>query len=169
MADHGESLGAHGESTHGIFLYDETLHVPLLIKRPLNRSAGRRIDPGVRLVDVAPTLLQEAGVTIPKEMQGESLESLMKSAPVGEGSVSPKSTPAAKKNESDARLDRAAYAETDYPHRAFGWSSLRALRTGKYLYIQAPERELYNQSTDEKAAQISCQAQRRWRIRLPPN
>ena len=51
------------------------------------------------------------------------------------------------------RLDRAAYAETDYPHRAFGWSSLRALRTGKYLYIQAPERELYNQSTDENAAQ----------------
>ncbi len=44
--------------------------------------------------------------------------------------------------------DRPAYAETDYPHRAFGWSSLRALRTGKYLYIEAPDRELYNQQTD---------------------
>ena len=152
-ADHGESLGAHGESTHGIFLYDETLHVPLLIKRPLNRSAGQRVDARVRLVDVAPTLLEEAGVTIPKEMQGESLEGLMKTAPAAAGRVPSKSTAAAGENENDARLDRAAYAETDYPHRAFGWSSLRALRTGKYLYIQAPERELYNQSTDDKAAQ----------------
>ena|SRR5437870_10645564 len=48
--------------------------------------------------------------------------------------------------------DRPAYAETDYPHRAFGWSALRALRSGKYLYIQAPERELYNQSSDPEAA-----------------
>ena len=48
--------------------------------------------------------------------------------------------------------DRPAYAETDYPHRAFRWSSLRALRTGKYLYIRAPERELYNQTTDPDAA-----------------
>src|SRR5207253_4898227 len=48
--------------------------------------------------------------------------------------------------------DRPAYAETDYPHRAFGWSALRALRSGKYLYIQAPERELYNQSADPAAA-----------------
>jgi tetratricopeptide (TPR) repeat protein len=48
--------------------------------------------------------------------------------------------------------DRPAYAETDYPHRAFGWSALRALRTGKYLYIQAPERELYNQTSDPEAA-----------------
>jgi predicted Zn-dependent protease len=53
----------------------------------------------------------------------------------------------------DAALeDRPAYAETDYPHRAFGWSSLRALRSGKYLYIRAPERELYNQSTDPEGA-----------------
>jgi tetratricopeptide (TPR) repeat protein len=48
--------------------------------------------------------------------------------------------------------DRPAYAETDYPHRGFGWSSLRALRSGKYLYIQAPERELYNQAADAAAA-----------------
>jgi tetratricopeptide (TPR) repeat protein len=47
--------------------------------------------------------------------------------------------------------DRPAYAETDYPHRAFGWSSLRALRAGKYLYVQAPERELYDQPADPGA------------------
>src|SRR6266853_863627 len=61
MADYGESLGAHGENTHGIFLYDETLRVPLLIKLPANRWAGKRVESRVRLVDVAPTILASAG------------------------------------------------------------------------------------------------------------
>jgi len=150
-ADHGESLGAHGENTHGVFLYDETLHVPLFIKRPLNHSAGERVSTRVRLVDVAPTLLQEAGIAAPKEMQGESLVELMKPAPHTPTSGSAK-TPATTDSK-DVLADRNAYAETDYPHRAFGWSALRALRTGKYLYIQAPDRELYNQTSDPKAAQ----------------
>ncbi len=142
MADHGESLGAHGENTHGIFLYDETLHVPLLIKLPASRSAGKKVDARVRLVDVAPTILQEAGLTVPKEMQGESLSSMMPAAnaPAHSGASKP-----------EPQDERPAYAETDYPHRAFGWSSLRALRTGKYLYIRAPERELYNQPVDPEA------------------
>jgi arylsulfatase A-like enzyme/Tfp pilus assembly protein PilF len=129
MADHGESLGAHGENTHGIFLYDETLHVPLLIKLPLQHSGGKKVEIRAGLVDVAPTLLAAAGFDVPSTMQGESLLRLMKPGAV-------------------AAEDRPAYAETDYPHRAFGWSALRALREGKYLYVQAPEQELYNQSTD---------------------
>jgi arylsulfatase A-like enzyme/Tfp pilus assembly protein PilF len=136
MADHGESLGAHGENTHGIFLYDETLHVPLLIKLPLNRSAGKKIETRVGLVDVAPTILQASDVTVPKEMQGESLLAMLKPVPPGAHAAAATSQ------------DRPAYAETDYPHRAFGWSSLRALRAGKYLYIQAPQRELYDQTAD---------------------
>jgi choline-sulfatase len=136
MADHGESLGAHGENTHGIFLYDETLHVPLLFKLSASHAAGKRVDARVRLVDVAPTLLQEAGLPVPKEMQGESLAAMMKPATSHQA----------------AEEERSAYAETDYPHRAFGWSSVRALRSGKYLYIRAPERELYNQATDPAAA-----------------
>jgi tetratricopeptide (TPR) repeat protein len=172
MADHGESLGAHGETTHGIFLYDETLHVPLLFKLPGPHNAGKTVDTRARLVDVAPTILQEVGLPVPKEMQGESLSALMKMK---------MKTPAANSRDADARRtgaaktgtidlaksdsasdssantdtvpeDRPAYAETDYPHRAFGWSSLRALRTGKYLYIRAPDRELYNQSTDPEGA-----------------
>ena len=137
MADHGESLGAHGENTHGVFLYDETLHVPLVIKLPLNRSAGKHIETRVGLVDVTPTLLQESGIAIPKEVQGESLIKMLK--------------PAALNSKSPATEDRPAYAETDYPHRAFGWSSLRALRAGKYLYIQAPDRELYDRLSDPGA------------------
>ncbi len=136
MADHGESLSQHGESTHGVFLYDETLHVPLLIKLPLNRWAGKRTEARTGLVDVAPTLLAAAGVTPPSEMQGQSLLEFIKAAP----------------DTNSSSEGRPAYAETDYPHRAFGWSALRALRTGKYLYIQAPERELYNQSVDPDAS-----------------
>jgi tetratricopeptide (TPR) repeat protein len=164
MADHGESLGAHGENTHGIFLYDETLHVPLLFKLPASRAGGKRIDARVRLVDVAPTILQEAGLAVPKEMQGVSLFALMKTATlkataadVHEGSPLKSDVANASVANSDGSTnvadgDRPAYAETDYPHRAFGWSSLRALRSGKYLYIRAPERELYNQTADLEAA-----------------
>jgi arylsulfatase A-like enzyme/Flp pilus assembly protein TadD len=137
MADHGESLGAHGENTHGIFLYDETLHVPLLFKLPASHAAGKRVDARVRLVDVAPTILQEAGLPVPKEMQGESLSAMMTMKPA----AGPHGAAAVEE-------ERPAYAETDYPHRAFGWSSLRALRSGKYLYVRAPERELYNQTID---------------------
>ena len=133
MADHGESLGAHGENTHGIFLYDETLHVPLVIKLPGNKYAGKRIDTRVGLIDVAPTMLSAVGVKIPRQMQGESL------LPV----ITPSNS---------TETDRLAYAETDYPHRAFGWSALRAIRKGKYLYVRSPEAELYDQSTDPEAA-----------------
>jgi arylsulfatase A-like enzyme/Flp pilus assembly protein TadD len=133
MADHGEALGQHGEQTHGVFLYDETLHVPLLIKLPKEASAGRSISTQVRLVDVMPTILESAHVAVPQEVQGESLLPLIKAAPA---------------NNQAASSERPAYAETDYPHRAFNWSSVRALRTGKYTYIQAPDPELYDQSTD---------------------
>jgi arylsulfatase A-like enzyme/Flp pilus assembly protein TadD len=130
MADHGEALGEHGEITHGIFLYDETIHVPLLFKMPQERSAGTRVDTRAELVDVLPTMLQTAGIAVPKEVQGESLLSTLKPA---------------------AARDRPAYAESDYPHRTFGWSPLRSLRTGKYLFIEAPRKELYDQTTDPKA------------------
>lgn len=140
-ADHGEALGDHGEATHGIFLYDETIHVPLLFKLPGQRSAGRRIDSRVGLVDVLPTILQVAGTAIPKDVQGQSLLTMPKPLParIGPGQVRA------------ASPDRPAYSESDYPHRTFGWSSLHALRAGKYLYIDAPRAELYDQASDPKA------------------
>src|SRR4029079_11185425 len=54
-ADHSEALGDHGEQTHGLFLYDETLHVPLVVRLPGRQQAGTRVDARVRLADVAPT------------------------------------------------------------------------------------------------------------------
>jgi arylsulfatase A-like enzyme/Flp pilus assembly protein TadD len=136
MADHGESLGAHGEDTHGVFLYDETIHVPLVIKLPRGGAAGKRVEGRVELVDVLPTLLQAVGVEVPAEVQGESLLGMMKA---GGGEAS------------EISRDRPAYAETDYPHTAFGWSAERSLRTGKYLYIQAPRQELYDHTADPNA------------------
>lgn len=140
MADHGEALGEHGEATHGIFLYDETIHVPLLFKLPGERSAGKRIDRRVELVDVLPTILQVTGNAIPKDVQGQSLLPMLKTPPVRTGPGPGRA----------AAPDRPAYAESDYPHRTFGWSSLHALRTGKYLYIEAPRAELYDQLADPK-------------------
>jgi tetratricopeptide (TPR) repeat protein len=105
------------------------------MKLPLNSKRGTAVEDRVGLVDVAPTILQVAGLPIPKEMQGEAL---IRPAKAHESAAEAKK----------AADDRILYAETDYPHRGFGWSSLRAIRTDKYLYVQAPEPELYNQQSD---------------------
>jgi choline-sulfatase len=149
MADHGEAFGEHGERTHGIFLYDETIHVPLLFKLPAEQPGSKRIDTRVGLVDVTPTVLQIVGIPVPAAMQGESLLGMIKRAsqPLqlrnSEGGSQMQVTPFP---------DRPAYAETDYPRRAFGWSALRSLRVSKYLFIEAPQRELYDQPADPAAS-----------------
>jgi arylsulfatase A-like enzyme/Flp pilus assembly protein TadD len=130
-ADHGESLGEHGESTHGVFLYEPTIQVPLLLKLPGERDAGRRVSTRVSLVDLAPTLLDLAGVPPPPDTQGQTLLPVL---------ASPRP------------VDRPAYAETDYPRRAFGWSSLAAWRADRFLYVKAPRRELYDLAADPGAA-----------------
>jgi tetratricopeptide (TPR) repeat protein len=87
--------------------------------------------------------LQAAGIAVPPEVQGESLLGLM---------TQPQKPPGASgAGAMVASPDRPVYAETDYPRRAYGWSSLRSLRTGKYLYIDAPRPELYDQTADPKA------------------
>jgi arylsulfatase A-like enzyme/Flp pilus assembly protein TadD len=121
--DHGEALGDHGEQTHGVFLYDATLHVPLLLRLPGTSGAGTRVTTRVRLVDVAPTVLRAAGIAVPAAMQGESLLPLV-------------ATPKAD--------DRSVYAETEYPRRAFGWSPLASWRADRFLFVRAPRRELYD-------------------------
>jgi len=134
MADHGEALGEHGEQTHGVFLYDETIHVPLLMKLPAQRLAGTTVSTRAGLADVAPTLLQILGVPAPAAMQGTSLLPRMEAV-------------AQRKPAEDSPL----YAESEYGHDAFGWSPLNAWRAGKYLFVQAPRRELYDQHADPAA------------------
>jgi len=127
-ADHGEALGDHGEETHGVFLYDSVLHVPLVLRLPEMR--GARVTARVRLADLAPTLLAAVGVQTPSSMQGESM------LPLAQGR--------------DVR-DRPAYAETEYPRQAFGWSPLVAWRADRFLLVRAPRPELYDSIADGAA------------------
>ncbi|MFY9559674.1 MAG: sulfatase-like hydrolase/transferase [Terriglobales bacterium] len=137
VADHGESLGAHGEDAHGIFLYDETIHVPLLLKLPENQPAAKRVTTKVRLVDIAPTLLEVAAIPVPSQMQGQSLLRIAKAS----GSA-----------------DQPVYSRSDLPQRGFGWSALESWRAGKYLYIRAPKPELYDLTADPGATRNLAQS-----------
>jgi len=139
-ADHGESLGAHGEDTHGIFLYDETIHVPLVMKLPRKAVAGTRIDDRVELADIVPTVLGAAGIAVPGKVQGQSLLGFLE-PDTAAGSVA-----------AQAWQDRGAYSQADYGHIAFAWSAEQSVRVGKYLFIQAPRPELYEQEADAKAS-----------------
>jgi arylsulfatase A-like enzyme/Flp pilus assembly protein TadD len=129
-ADHGESLGDHGELTHSVFLYDATIHVPLLLKLPGNRFAGQRVNAAASLVDLAPTLLEALGQTPPPAMQGRSLLPLI-------ANPHPENRP--------------SFATGDHSERSFGWSALVSLRVGNQLYVRAPSPELYDLAADPGA------------------
>jgi choline-sulfatase len=125
LADHGESLGEHGEREHGFFIYDATLHIPLIVKPPRGEAPPHVVSAPVGEIDVAPTVLDLAGIHDPlrRQFQGSSLASVV----LGKGAA-----PA-----------RRIYAETYYPRDSFGWSPLRSITTARYHYIQAPRPELY--------------------------
>ncbi len=139
-ADHGEGLRDHGEGTSGIFLYDETIHVPLLMKLPQTRVATKpattRVTAKVRLVDIAPTLLELAAIPVPPQMLGESLLRIAN----GSGGEKP------------------VYSRSDLPQRGFGWSPLESWRASKYLYIRDPKPELYDLTADPAAAHNLAQS-----------
>jgi len=124
-ADHGEGRGDHGENTHGIFVYEATTRVPLLLAGP-GIPSGKRVDSLVRSVDVLPTLLELASRPVPEAIDGKTLRPLMRGS-------------------SD---ERTAYLETFVPRLNFGWSELRAERTGGFKVIQAPRPEAYDVSKD---------------------
>jgi len=126
--DHGEGLGEHGERTHGFFIYNSTLHVPLLIHIP--GAAARVVSAGVSLVDVMPTVLQALKIPNPPGVQGRSLLSLALGQTTDSASV--------------------LYAESFLPLLHFGWSPLRSLQARDVKYIEAPRPELYQTQADPK-------------------
>ena len=71
--DHGESLGEHGEKSHGFFIYNATMHVPLIIRLPGDEAPHKVVDLPVSLVDLMPTILDAVGVDVPAQVQGRSL------------------------------------------------------------------------------------------------
>jgi arylsulfatase A-like enzyme len=123
-ADHGESLGDHGERGHGIFVYESAMRVPLIVRWP--GVQPRRVTDLAQIIDIAPTVLDFEGLP-GTEMDGVSL------APVLRGRSGPR--------------DRMAYAESMYPLQ-YGWSALRAVREGRFKVIEAPRPELYDLESD---------------------
>jgi choline-sulfatase len=171
--DHGEGLGEHGEETHGLFLYDSTLHIPLILKMPLKAAAGAQpgsvVDAQVRTTDILPTILSVTGVAAPAELNGESLLPLIGgTTEVGTAESTP----------SSSKSNRALFGETDYPLR-WGWAPLRALRTENTKLIEAPRPELYDLQADPKELKnlyapdgSRTQSMRaemaKWEAKLPP-
>lgn len=126
-ADHGESLGEHGERTHGFFVYDATLKVPLILSSNQSLPTDKSISSQVRLVDVLPTILDLVDVSVPDTAQGVSLVGLIE----GEGSE-----------------EAVAYSECYASQLNFGWAPLISLRQDGFKYIEAPRAELYDLAKD---------------------
>jgi len=126
-SDHGEGLGEHGEATHGVFLYNATLHVPLVVIAPGRWPAGRRVAGPVSLADVAPTLAELAGLAPDPVADGQSL------------------TPLVAGTEEGARVFPL---ESEFGYNAYGWAPLVGLFDGRFKWIRAPQAELYDLATD---------------------
>ncbi len=139
--DHGESLGEHGEKTHGFFIYNATMHVPLIIRLPgklpsqlpEKTSASTLANP-VSLVDIMPTVLEAVGLQVPPQVQGRSLLREIRPDP---------SAP-----DAPANRERTLYGETYLPRIHFNWSELRGSENTKYHFIDAPRPELYDLTKD---------------------
>jgi choline-sulfatase len=139
LSDHGEGLNDHGEEEHGVLLYNEAIHVPLLLKLPGGQLAGETGSRPVQLTDVAPTLLSLLGQAPPQALQGVSLVDILgPEAPV-----------------------RKIYSETFYPRLHFGWSELFSLVDDRHHYIEGPDPELYDVTTDPKEKANILQQERR--------
>jgi arylsulfatase A-like enzyme len=123
-ADHGESLGDHGERDHGIFVYESVLRVPLIVRAP--GIAPGQVDAVVRLTDIMPTVLDLLKLEVPA-LDGVSLAGALR----GQARVP----------------ELEAYAESLYPER-FGWSPVRSLRDGRFKAIDAPRPEVYDLERD---------------------
>lgn len=119
VSDHGEGLDQHGEPEHGIFVYREDIHVPLVVKLPGNAMSGATIATPVGLIDVFPTIAGLLGLQPPANLDGASLF-----------------------HAGDAGRD--IYSESFYPRIHLGWSELRSLENAQKQFIQAPRPELYD-------------------------
>ena len=128
LSDHGEGLGDHIEEEHGLFLYDEVVRVPWLMKLPRNQAAGKRIADPIQHLDLLPTLAALARLRVPGGLRGRDLSA----AVFGRGTLAP----------------QGIYAEALYPRYHFGWSELVSLTDERYRYIKAPRPELYDLERD---------------------
>jgi tetratricopeptide (TPR) repeat protein len=131
-ADHGEGLGEHGEQTHGLFAYNTTMRVPLLVAFPDRRGAGSVVAEPVSLVDVMPSALKWLGLPATENLDGRSLP-----LPTEPTTVS-------------TRPPRFIFFENEYIARSYGWSPLRGIIAGNWKLIEAPRPELYDLAQDPR-------------------
>ncbi len=126
-SDHGESLGQHREATHALFIYEATVHVPLVFRYPRRLPTGRRYDASASSVDVMPTVLGLAGLG-PMETQGQDLSEALA------GTADPPSI--------------SPYSESLHGELEFAMAPLHGIRSGRWTYIRAPRKELYDRVDD---------------------
>jgi arylsulfatase A-like enzyme len=119
VADHGESMTEHGIFFEHHGLYDCVLHVPLIVRLPGIVSKGLRLPQTFQMQDIAPTILDAAGMTIPSDMDGKSLWPLLTGEKKGGG------------------YDRVISLESS-------WQSKWSLRTNQYKFILSREQDFYN-------------------------
>jgi arylsulfatase A-like enzyme/Flp pilus assembly protein TadD len=126
--DHGESLGQHGEETHGFFAYNSSIWVPLIISVP--ETAPGRVDDYVSHIDLFPTVCDALGIKKPSALQGTSLLPALKGKKLPE---------------------RPIYFESLYPYYSRGWAPLKGFISKGKKFIDSPIPELYdlNQDFDE--------------------
>ncbi|MFO0980174.1 MAG: sulfatase-like hydrolase/transferase [Planctomycetota bacterium] len=125
-ADHGESLGEHGEETHGHFVYDATMHVPLVFAHA-SLARGLRVASAVGLQDIAPTLLDLLGIAAEPPPGGRSLKAALHGADIDSGDQ---------------------YLECYASYYAHGWSPLQGVVVGSRKFIEVPRPELYDLRAD---------------------
>jgi len=123
VAGHGEGLGDHGEQAHGLLVYEEALHIPLIVKQASGQGAGRRVSDIVQQIDLVPTILDLAKAPVPGNLRGRSLKDLL---------------------DGSRRGPRTIYSESLFGRQHFGSSPLATVTDGRYRYIDAPQQELYD-------------------------
>ena len=126
LSDHGEGLNDHGEDEHGVLLYREAIHVPLMVKFPRSRRAGESVSSPVALTDVFPTVAEVTGAPVPPGLAGHSLTATLPGSAAAPAD------------------ERRVYSETLYPRLHLGWSDLASLTDIRNQYIESPRPELFD-------------------------
>lgn len=124
VSDHGEGLGDHGEMQHGILIYREAIHVPMLLKLPGREMAGTSIEAPAQLIDIVPTVTDLVGADRPAGITGASLLALPAS--------------------------RQIYSESLYPQLQLGWSPLQSMVDERWHFIESPAPELFDVAADPR-------------------
>ena len=129
VGDHGESLGEHGEDSHGYLLHEATLRVPMIIAGSSQAAAGHRVPTPVSLIDLFPTLLEIAGAAVPEQIKPRRLQPALSGKPLP---------------------TRFCYSQTVEPYLQAFWSPLQSITNDRWRYVRTTKPELYDLTVDPR-------------------